>query len=322
MHGDDDHVLDSVVEDLSGREGGLDEPTPAPDDAVRLLAGEGGGGVDGGDQCGLDGPGPTGGETLGATPTAFTVEGWEPVDTVFGDPGDDATYWLFQGYGTGTCGPTSVAMIISDVIDMPLVDNSAVVQQALNMGLIQYDPSNPAWANWGGWSGMTAAETEALFESFGISASSYQNNTINTLADYVEADRSVLLLVDSSELWYGANDDATGAGADHWVQITGVDLVNGVVYLNDPARTDGAGVAVPTSVFMDAWADANNLMITTDAPTEFEGLVTSGDELYAARPPGDEPADPDTLDGAPGTLVLLPFTFHAGDGAFLRAVEG
>ena len=265
-------------------------------------------------------PGPDGDTSplAGATPDTEAIpDGYlRAADTTWGAPEDDAWYWLFQGYGTGTCGATSVAMVIADMMNMPLGSNQQVVEQAVTLGLLQYDPSNPDWQKWGGWSGMTTSNVEALLESYGVASTSYTGANVGHLASYLEAGHPIVVMVDGEEIWYGGDDDATdwGQAPNHFVQVVGVDYVQQVVYLNDPAIENGAGLAVSMSLFEDAWGDAGNTMIMTDQPLESAVPVGAG----AVR--GESATTPASAglpepDGS-GTL-LLGFTLHASGGTWI-----
>jgi uncharacterized protein YvpB len=238
------------------------------------------------------------------------------TDTTWGAPEDDAWYWLFQGYGTGTCGATSVAMVIADMLETPFASNQEVVDQAVALGVLQYDPGNPQWQTWGGWSGMTTTGVEALLESYGVGATVYGGAHVGHLASYLEAGQPAIVMVDGEEIWQGADDDATDSGQapNHFVQVIGVDYVEQVVYLNDPAIENGAGLAVPMSLFEDAWEDSGNAVIMTDRPLESAVPVGAG----AVR--GDPGATPGSA-GLPepngrGT-VLLGFTLCAVEGTWM-----
>jgi hypothetical protein len=325
-----------VVPDLplgDGPDDGALDPQRDPDD------GDGGHLGDLGGDLGGDPRWP--GVDVDGLVAARLAEGWQQVDTVAGDPSDDAVYWLFQGYGTGTCGATSVGMIVSDILGVPAGSNQEVVDRALQLGLIAYDPTNPAWANWGGWSGMTAAQVEALIESYGVSASQY-TGTVEILAQYLDAGHSIVAFIDSSELQTG-NDDALGVRADHYVEVTGVDLVNGIVYLNDPGQPSGAGMAVDLWTFADAWQDSGSVMITTDF-----ALEAAENAPQQPVPALEEPVAPDPVVAGPQTPVplmghealveqvvldpldpwlttpvsLLPFTYRPSVGVWLEPVAG
>ena len=53
-------------------------------------------------------------------------------------------------------------------------------------------------------------------------------------------------------------------GPNHAVQVIGIDYSdpdNPMVILNDSGHPDGCGLEVPMDTFLDAWDDADNMMI-------------------------------------------------------------
>ncbi|SNS69184.1 Peptidase_C39 like family protein [Geodermatophilus pulveris] len=252
----------------------------------------------------------------------------DPAAVVVGEPAEDAEYWLYQGDGQGTCAPTAVAMVIADVLDDPLVTNEVVLQRALELGLITHDPAADGDAGTdsaGDWSGIDNTGMMVLCEEFGLDVSSSFGDT-NQLIDSLDSGRAVMVGLDAHEIWYG-EDDAGDQGYDdnHAVVVTGIDLTNGLVYLNDPGTPEGRGAVVPLAQFEDAWADAANQMIFTDV-TEDQAAATvdlggapvevpsgTGPEVYPdaagaglAAAPADRPSlVPEDATG----LVVLPFTF-------------
>ena len=189
-------------------------------------------------------------------------------------------------------------MVIADVTGVPLPSNESVVERALDLGLIDYDEDADLDQ---AWSGMTDAQIIELIESYGVDVTLTHDNTIDDLAAALDEGHSVMVGVDADEAWYGTDDDASdgGQGVDHELVVTGVDTENGLVYLNDPALPDGAGVVVPLEQFMDAWADDNYGMITTDLPEDAAAEHIDADDAY--HPDYEisgRPHDGDDLDGS------------------------
>ena len=153
---------------------------------------------------------------------------------------------------------------------------------------------------------MTLAGTEVLLESYGVPADLY-TGTVADLGRYLEAGHDVMVFVDSSEIWYGSDDDATAGdrGTDHFLLVTGIDLENGVAYLSDPGNPAGGGPVVSLSVPEDAWADGvpPNQMLVTSAPAP-GGAVGEPWAASLADPtaPGEVP-DAFTADAPPGTVA-------------------
>jgi hypothetical protein len=260
------------------------------------------------------------------------------ADTVIGNPEVDAEYWLYQGDGNGTCAPTSVAMILSDVLNVAL-PSDAIIQRALELGVLTFDPSKEGID---AWSGMNDAGIITLAESFGLDVN-LRYGDIEDLANYLGAGHAITVGIDADEVWYGEDDETdSGMGGNHQVVVTGIDLTNGVVYLNDSGTPDGQASAIPLDQFADAWADCSNSMIVTDLPSDeaaFEvdvqaalGLAPEGSPISEVIVPGDanyfiDPALVPVADSPPAEvihiedpvvatptltqLLILPFTFIA-----------
>lgn len=234
-----------------------------------------------------------------------TVQVDPAADGMHGEPNQDADYWLYQG-NAGTCAPTSVAMVVADIAGIPLPSNEEVVDRALEMGLITYDPSesDPNLA----WSGMVDVDIVTLIESYGVDVTLSYDNTLDDLCTALDNGQAVMIGVDAYEVWYGVdNDDEDGGqGVNHELVVTGVDTEAGLVYLNDSADPEGAGVVIPLDQFMDAWADDNYGMITTDLPEDqaADTLQYPGDGSPVAAS-GSDSGWADAVE----QIVLLPFTF-------------
>jgi hypothetical protein len=229
-------------------------------------------------------------------------------------------------------------MVLADVLDDPMVSNEVVLARALDLGLITYDPAldgDVATDSAGDWSGMDTAAMMQLCESFGLDVSASYGD-VGHLVEALESGRAVMVGLDAHEIWSGEDDDAGDQGSDdnHAVVVTGIDVANGLVYLNDPGTPDGQGSVIPLAQFEDAWADSGNDMIVTDfaedqaaatvdlgvgssttpeaVPVEIpdaDTVATAADtaaDLGAVAPQDPQPSL--LPDGATG-LVLLPFTF-------------
>ena len=201
------------------------------------------------------------------------------TDTILGDP-DGSEFWIYQGDGNGTCAPTSVAMVLSEILGIQVDTSDAVVSRALDMGLIEFDPDNPDYKDFGGWSGMTEIGAMALLESYGVDAN-YRYGDLDDLAAYLDAGHAIMIAVDSSEVWENIDDDSTDGGqaADHMLVVKNIDVSTGTVALNDPGDPDGSMRQIPLDQFLDAWSDSGNGMIVTDLAVE--NVLPSGD----AEPP-------------------------------------
>lgn len=114
-----------------------------------------------------------------------TVDFNPASDSMHGTPDLDAVYWLYQGEGNGTCAPTSVAMALSDALGIPMTSNEAVVERALEMGLIVQDAN-------GKWLGMTDIGIMYLAESYGLDVT-LRIGDLDSLISYLDAGHTFMV---------------------------------------------------------------------------------------------------------------------------------
>lgn len=123
-----------------------------------------------------------------------------------------------------------------------------------------------------GWyspeSGTYTYDVGRILEANGLSVEQSTGNTIQDLEECLSNGGGVVVSVDADEIWYGEEDDwssddfAPGTGANHAVQVIGIDYSEGtpMVILNDSGCPDGCGMMVPMDVFVDAWEDSGCFM--------------------------------------------------------------
>ncbi|RZU54149.1 hypothetical protein EV385_6088 [Krasilnikovia cinnamomea] len=208
--------------------------------------------------------------------------GWVTDGRLVGDPTGDAEHW-FEQSANGYCVPASIAQIVSEYTGVHNMDESAFVARANALGLFTVGPD--------GVPSMGVGGAQKLLEDAGVPAGIEAGIGIETLEDYLAQGRRVMLAVDSDEIWYGREDEAT---ADHAVVLTGIDTARGVAVLSDPGTPDGNMLEVPLTVLADAWEDSGNTALVCDEP-----------------PGGRTPAQPD---GA--VPVGLPVADQAGKPVF------
>ena len=217
-------------------------------------------------------------------------------DDVHGDPMAEIPYHQAQA-GPNDCLPTSVAMVLTEVTgtDVPATD---VVDLANELDLLGPD-------------GMSLEGGVALLEHYGVDAT-VETGTVDELRTMLDAGTPVIIGLDADDL-YGTGDEpfADDLVSGHAVVITGIDDEAGLVYVNDPAFPDGAGVAIAIEDFEDAWADADNTMIvadnaTTDIATAEDTVTdTSTDAMLTAATDGADAAG-DGFGERMIALVMLP----------------
>ncbi len=289
---DGDGTLETVVEDLDGdgRADVLDVDTDGDGwtDLHVDLTGDGSeGGYTPGDlgvapPMGGD-PGPSISDPLILDPT------W--TSTLPPDAQTEAQWWQ-QQTENGYCGPTSVAMVVSEFVGHP-VDAGVFVESAKDLQLLAGEP--------GDWEGMTAGQIETLLEAYDVPSSTEVFGTEPVaeaaLAEALAQNVGVIALVDSSEIWDEVDDDRslTDVGMDHAVVVVGMD--DSFVYLNDPGTPDGQLMPVAREVFFDAWSDSDFVALVTE--------VAPGQELdspWVAAAQSVQAGDVGALDDA--TRVL------------------
>jgi hypothetical protein len=172
--------------------------------------------------------------------------------TIVGDPFGASDYWFNQAWN-GSCVPASIAQVISvytgeQFTDLDLIDAVNAV---------------------GGWSvgpdgvpGMTPDAAEEVFDYLGIPADSTHSD-LDELTGWLAEGRGVVVFVDADEIWGGA-DDGVADDYDHAVVITGIDSEAGLVYLSDTGTPDGNLETVPLEVFLGAWEDSGNAVVSVD----------------------------------------------------------
>lgn len=177
------------------------------------------------------------------------------LDDVHGDPQAEIEFHQAQP-GPVDCLPTSVSMVLSQVTG-ETVPASEVVALAHELDVMTD-------------SGMAAGDAVKLFEEYGVEAE-VSSGSLDDLRTALDNGDNVIIGLDSADLYNGDGGPFDeGLTAGHAVEITGIDDEAGVVYINDPGFSDGAGVEIPIEVFEDAWEDADNTMITVSADTDVD----------------------------------------------------
>ncbi|MBP1135057.1 hypothetical protein JOE31_001289 [Arthrobacter sp. PvP023] len=181
--------------------------------------------------------------------------GWSVQDGVLiGDPIGDAEYW-FEQAENGFCLPASIAQIVSEYTGMPFKDEMVFVDIANEIGAFTVGHD--------GVPSMSIEKGVEVLNAAGVPAE-LRFGDLDILAAELEAGHSVILAVDSGELWTGeAAEDNT---ADHAVVVTGINTERGTVILSDPGRAGGNLAEVPIGLFLNSWADSQNAMIVCDEP--------------------------------------------------------
>ena len=177
----------------------------------------------------------------------------DPDDGIHGDPQAEIEFHQTQG-ADNTCLPTSVSMVATELLGEH-VDQADVAQMAEDHGFM-------------GESGMSMDGGVTLLNDLGLDAELRTGGTMDDLRTALDGDTDVIIGLDAADLYSGDGGPFDqGMLSGHAVVITGIDDEAGVVYINDPAFPDGAGVEIPIEQFDDAWTDSDHSMITVADPT-------------------------------------------------------
>ncbi|WP_238014845.1 C39 family peptidase [Dactylosporangium sp. AC04546] len=179
---------------------------------------------------------------------------------VVGEPAAAAEHWHMQERAD-TCAVASQEFILDELTG---ADHSEAQLTELAEAHGWYQPGG----------GTAMADVGNILEYFGVPVQREYGATFQDLQQALDGGQKVIVGVDSDEIWTPGHDpdeplDAypgiPGQGADHAVQVTGVDYsdpAHPVVVLNDPGTPDGGGERVALEAFLDAWEDSGNYLVT------------------------------------------------------------
>ncbi len=194
------------------------------------------------------------GSYIGSYDTAGVDFHNEFLGNLIGNPQFDASHFHEQSYDN-TC--------------------AIVAQQGIleSHGIVVSEDELMRIAAQNGWftqDGTLMNDMGELLEHFGIDIDYGSNASIHDLVAQLSQGEKVIVGLDASEIWSPeSNGDFTNWYAaelpdqGHAVWITGIDLENEVVYMNDSGISNGGGRAVALSDFMNAWEDFGNNYCTT-----------------------------------------------------------
>ncbi|MBP1232547.1 hypothetical protein JOE40_002191 [Arthrobacter sp. PvP102] len=241
---------------------------------------------------------------------------WSVEDGVLiGDPVGDSEYW-FQQAENGFCLPASIAQIVSEYTGVVFTDEMEFVDLANEIGAFSVGHD--------GVPSMSFEKGVEILNAAGVPAE-MRFGDLDTLAAELEAGNSIILAVDSGELWTGeASEDNT---ADHAVVITGINTERGTVILSDPGSPGGNLAEVPIGLFLNSWADSQNAMIVCDEPPADAAGSESVQDLSAegqtaepqASERNDEPLDAGSLETPDAFLAGSPGLSEAASAEPLEA---
>lgn len=182
----------------------------------------------------------------------------------YGDhPADAAEHWHMQEQ-THSCAVAVQEFILDDITG---IDHPEGELTALAEAKGWYTPGQ----------GTPYEDIGKVLEAHGIPTEQQFGATADGLAAALASGEHVIVGVDSSEIMAPGYDPADpmdaypgipGQGADHAVQVIGIDNsdpTNPMVIVNDSGVPDGRAGALPLGVFLEAWDDSGNFMMTASA---------------------------------------------------------
>lgn len=172
--------------------------------------------------------------------------------TVVGDPQEDMDNWHMQETNS-SCAVASQEFVLEELSGLDFQEED-LRELAERNGW--YDPNG----------GTPMDDVGNILEHMGLQVERSQGNDLSDLEECLTHGGKVIVGVDSSELWYGEDDDLflPGMGADHAIQVIGIDYSDPddpMVIVNDSGAANGRGAMVPMDVFMDAWEDSGYFMV-------------------------------------------------------------
>ena len=206
----------------------------------------------------------------GATGIAnATTPGLSGQSTMYGHPDEDAKWWARQS--EGDCGLMTVAVVVGEHTGTePSEPNILAVaehtQSVAHPGQPIYTPA-PDAQHPNDSSGTFAKDQVVLLAHYGIHGD-LSNATLEDLEKALTEGRGVIaalnIFVLEGQEQKGKQEGDDPTKADHVVVVTGIDVKNGVVHLNNTGVQDGRDEQIPLAAFMKAWQTSHNTAIVTE----------------------------------------------------------
>lgn len=158
-----------------------------------------------------------------------------------------------------TCAIKSQQLILNE-FGVPVTEDQ-LVQYSIEQG-------------WYNGNGTAMQDVGRILADAGIPCTQSVDANIYDLVNELSQGHKVIVAVDSSELrennlFNWLNDSIMGETPDHALIVAGIDMSdpnNPMVILTDPG-TGELAAPCPIDQFMNAWADSQHFMVSTDIPT-------------------------------------------------------
>ncbi len=205
--------------------------------------------------------------TFEAVAHAAAPNGTTQAKAMYGNPAAAAQYWRKQSFDD--CALMAAADVIGELTGRaPAEDEIIAVAQRLGS---RFHPG-PMYST--GY-GTDPGDIPALLAQYGIygvatsqddAAATGLDSGMEALEHYLAEGHKVIAGVNAEMIWglpLQTKDNRGNPMSDHAVVVTGVDLANGKVHLNDSANPTGPDEVVSLDVFRRSWATGNDEMVVT-----------------------------------------------------------
>jgi uncharacterized protein YvpB len=197
---------------------------------------------------------------------------------MYGDPTAAAAYWQPQTYDD--CALMAAADVIGEatghqVSEQEIIALAQKLPSQSHPGSIYTVPKNTDDPNSG--QGTSPEDLPLLLAHYGVAAKLTNTSDAPTtgvatgmaaLKQYLAGGRQVIVEVNGEMIWglpVDTKDKSGQPSSNHAVVVTGIDVANSQVHMNDSGASDGANETVSLDVFIKAWATSDDEMIVTDA---------------------------------------------------------
>ena len=159
--------------------------------------------------------------------------------------------WHMQE-GDNSCAVCSQQFIINEFLDMDVSEQELCVIAEENGW---FDPAE----------GTAPGDVGNLLEHFGIDTQTNYEGTIQDIKSTLDQGGRVIVAVDSMALWVDGFGNYPIYGADHAIEVIGIDDADPLdvkVIVNDSGIEGGCGRTISYLEFMEAWLPSGGFMVS------------------------------------------------------------
>ena len=154
--------------------------------------------------------------------------------------------------GDSSCAVCSQQFIINEFLDLNVTEEQLCTIAEANGW---FDPEQ----------GTALEHVDNLLELFGVDSHMNYEGTLSDLKQTLDQGGRAIVAVDSMVLWTEGTGNYPVYGADHAIEVVGIDDSNPAdvkVIINDSGIGDDCGKAVPLQEFMEAWLPSGGFMVS------------------------------------------------------------